>query len=315
MQQNNPFAEAPALLASGYSPLPLNGKRPVLTAWQKHAVAPMTPAEIEYWGQRGTINVGVALSFNDVIAIDRDTEDAAIIRAVRDVFRAIYRRGGVPVGKKGKRGATSFFRDPTGTIRNRNIADRDGEMLFEILAAGRQTAVPPSIHPDTGSPYLWTTARTLLDTRPDELAEIAIADVEAIEDALRLWTDKAERHVSKTMARPLRLTHLDADEIARQRGYAQAILDREAGILAAMRPESGRNKRAFNVACRLGRWVHHDVISEAAIEVAIIDACQANGLVKEDGAGAVLRTVASGLKRSEKDHLPDLGARSGRVAA
>ena len=44
---------------------------------------------------------------------------------------------------------------------------------------------------------------------------------------MKLWTDKAERHVSKTMARPLRLAHLDADEIARQQSYALAILDRE----------------------------------------------------------------------------------------
>ncbi len=100
-------------------------------------------------------------------------------------------------------------------------------------------------------------------------------------------------------------------EQERQHGYVASILDRELRTLAAMQPDSGRNHAAFKLACRVGRWVHHGVIPRADFERDVLDACERNGLVRDDGRKAVLATIASGLAKSAADVLPDLGARRG----
>lgn len=99
-------------------------------------------------------------------------------------------------------------------------------------------------------------------------------------------------------------------EHARQHQYAAAILSRELLALAAMRPGSGRNHAAFKLSCRVGRWIHHGVISRDAFERDVLDACERNGLVAEDGRKAVADTISSGLGRSANDALPELEARA-----
>lgn len=102
-----------------------------------------------------------------------------------------------------------------------------------------------------------------------------------------------------------------APEHARQYRYASAILSRELPALASMPPASGRNHAVFKLACRVGRWVHAGVVPRAEFERAVLDACERNGLVREDGRKAVLDTIASALARSATDTLPELEARHG----
>lgn len=97
----------------------------------------------------------------------------------------------------------------------------------------------------------------------------------------------------------------------RQHRYAAALLSRELQAMAAMQPASGRNHAAFRLACRVGRWIHHGVIQRADFERDVLEACERNGLVQEDGRKAVLDTIASGLARSAHDALPELGERHG----
>src|SRR5262249_54768138 len=96
---------------------------------------------------------------------------------------------------------------------------------------------------------------------------------------------------------------------------AEAALEGERQILARMPPESGRNRRLFDAGCKLGRYVHHGVLSIDELESAIVDeACKANGLIKEDGLQACKATVASGLRKAEGDDLPVLEDRRGPPA-
>ena len=53
---------------------------------------------------------------------------------------------------------------PTSTCRPRIFFDSDGKKVLQILSTGRQTVIPPSIHPDTLEPYRWTNGRSLYDT-------------------------------------------------------------------------------------------------------------------------------------------------------
>ena len=78
-------------------------------------------------------------------------------------------------------------------------------------------------------------------------------------------------------------------------------------ILGGMPCNSGRNQATFRLACRVGRWVHNGVISQDRLVDGVLDACERNGLLRDDGVRAVLATVASGLAKSVDDTLPDLG--------
>jgi hypothetical protein len=60
-------------------------------------------------------------------------------------------------------------------------------MIVEVLAAGRQHVVQPSVHPVTAGEYEWTATRTLLDTAPEELPILLRGDVEVIARALLPW--------------------------------------------------------------------------------------------------------------------------------
>ena len=47
--------------------------------------------------------------------------------------------------------------------------DKDGVLALQVLSSGKQTVIPPSIHPDTKQSYRWTNGKTLYDTKVDEL--------------------------------------------------------------------------------------------------------------------------------------------------
>jgi hypothetical protein len=96
----------------------------------------------------------------------------------------------------------------------------------------------------------------------------------------------------------------------RQHRYVTSILHRELRALAAMQPGSGRNDAVFRLACRVGRWAHAGIITREQLTAAVLDACEANGLVNDDGRKAVLDTIASGLAKSAADALPELGVRA-----
>ncbi len=74
-----------------------------------------------------------------------------------------------------------------------------------------------------------------------------------------------------------------------------------------MASNSGRNQAAFRLVCRVGRWTHHGILPRDRLTADVLDACERNGLVREDGRRAVLATIASGLAKSAADALPDLG--------
>ena len=305
-----PFASSASWLRDvGYSPLPLIGKRPVEAGWQRRADVPMTLEEITFWAARGDYNTGIALGYLGALAIDIDTDDPKIRAALNGPLHEALSRGGVHVSKRGQRGETRFFRDPAGLIANRNLVGADGAMIIEILAAGRQTVVPPSVHPDTGEPYVWTTARNLLDTAPVELPILSHQDVEAIERAIQPWL-RCTWPTPSNISTISRHVALDTIERARQHRYASAVLERETRILAAMAQHTGRNRRAFDIACRVGRWVHAGIISESRVCTAILGACEQNGLLHDEGHRSVIASVRSGLGRAINDDLPCLGVAS-----
>ena len=164
--------------------LALTGKRPVETNWSRWCSQPQAPGYRHRWAKSSiAYDVGVALGFNGLLAIDVDTDAAMHIRAIISALPPIR------AAKRGRRGFTAFFRDPTGKVPTARFK------IVEILARGTQTVLPPSVHPDTGQPYIWLDPEALsvfefvtLDRAPrlDRLPTLGPADAER----LRSITDR-----------------------------------------------------------------------------------------------------------------------------
>ncbi|MGD9806449.1 MAG: bifunctional DNA primase/polymerase [Hyphomicrobiaceae bacterium] len=304
-----PFAEvAFRLLEMGYSPVPANGQACVGKGWPERSRELHSRDEIERFGHSPlNYNVALALGFNGLVIVDRDTDEPAVRDALRPIFTRIYSRGGIPCAKFGSKGMTTFFRWEGEAFRNRSFNDRHGTVILELSGAGRATVVPPSIHPKIGQPYRWTTPRTLLDTCPQDLPRLLPEDLQAIEQALAPFLPPQREPV------PIRPSVATADlseqDRRRHESYARRILEAESQTLSAMRPESGRNHRMFNLVCRVGKWVHAGILPPRDLTLSILAACESNGLTSESGRHAVVATINSGLAKSRNDALPDLGGR------
>ena len=314
MSPPKPFAITWRGLSShGYSVMPLRPRSQVafLQDWTALAVTRLSADACERYARSPLpYNVGVALGYRGLVICDRDTEDERVRDALRPVFTSIYARGGVPLGKFGSKGLTSFFRwIDAAPFRNRSFASPELGTFLELSGAGRSTTLPPSIHPKTGKPYSWHRARTLLDTCVDELPTWTAADVLTIETAIAPFLPPPK---PPAVSRPrVSVSDLDEHERERQERYALAIIDGELPTLAAMPENSGRNLAAFRLACRVGKWVHHGIVEQHRIAEPIMQACEANGLVRDTGRSAVRKTINSGLSKAANDALPDLREQQG----
>lgn len=127
------------------------GKEPVLQNWQ--SLQNRMPSEVEkmYWERTYPhSNIGLPLGpQSGLIAIDIDTDDPKLM-AIFD--RVLPPSPWVRVGKKGK--VLVYRHDGQKIIRLKYI-DSEGKSnsVIEMLSAGSQIVLPPSIHPDTTQPY------------------------------------------------------------------------------------------------------------------------------------------------------------------
>ena len=163
----SPFAQtAPGLIQSGYSPLPLmpGEKKPgtydsrdgwhLMKNWQKYCGYVPFPNVVAMWATWPNAGVGVALG-RGLICIDIDQEN--LIDPLLAILPPCF------VQKKGRKGISLFYRGNTEVIRSKNYRTPEKVGLVDLLAEGKQTVLPPSIHPDTGEPYYWWSDLALQD--------------------------------------------------------------------------------------------------------------------------------------------------------
>lgn len=220
----SPFAaSAPALLARGYSPVPIgvaggrdwnpSGKEPGrldinrngepewyrLKGWNAFCKRQPHILTVNFWSTWPDACVGVACGYGGLVAVDID--DEGLVEPLLDVLPHIL------VAKRGRKGWTAFYR-ATDPFPSKNYRTTDGRGLLDFLSDGKQTVLPPSIHPDTGKPYEWVTERTLLNTSIDELPQFTSEHRGAMEDVLRAhgWDApkpaQARPRVAKSAAEP-----------------------------------------------------------------------------------------------------------------
>ena len=79
----------------------------------------------------------------------------------------------------------------------------------------------------------------------------------------------------------------------RNNGYGRAVLDRECAALAAI-ASGGRNNALNRASFRLHQLVAGGELDERGVEGRLIEACERNGLIADDGLRSVEKTIASG---------------------
>jgi hypothetical protein len=164
------------------------------------------------------------------VGIDIDTDDATVMQAIRAVLPP------TTVKKKGAKGETLFYCAPA--ITASMTWKIDGKCVVELIGPGRQTVLPPTIHPDTGQPYFWTGDETLEDVKPSELPKLSTDIVAKISAALAPFGYQATEST--------RVNNSGSDDDSPHRQLNETAL----ANLAAWVPALGlyrcrRNKRGF----------------------------------------------------------------------
>ena len=143
--------EAAKYFAAGIPVMPLDyhSKKPTLPGWNTLASTMPDEATQQQWiAQYPQNNIGLVLGkASNLCAIDIDSEDEKVVQAIRDALPAS------PWVRVGQKGMMLLYKR-NDKLKNRNIADVNGEMVVEILCNSRQMVIPPSIHPDTKKPYV-----------------------------------------------------------------------------------------------------------------------------------------------------------------
>jgi len=141
-----------------------------LSNWQRRFLRRIPPASERGRWAEGDSGIGVITgpASQGTVAIDIDTDDPAIVAAIIGILPP------TPIKKRGAKGETLFYRGPT--IDQSMSWSIDGHRVVDLIGPGRQTVLPPTIHPDTGQPYVWTGSDALEDVTPGELPELT-ADI------------------------------------------------------------------------------------------------------------------------------------------
>lgn len=165
----------------GLPVIPLEGKSPKgtsLIGWQKYSDEPLSTYQLDQWtSDLPYNNIGLVLGKQSgVVAFDLDQESPEVLKAYEKCIPKS------PVIKKGKKGFTAFYRFQN--QQNAKIMDNNRNTVVDFLCDRRQTVLPPSVHPETGTEYTWLTPDTLLDIKVNDLPDINNAHIRAMEKDL-----------------------------------------------------------------------------------------------------------------------------------
>ena len=234
-----PHAARSAMLANGYVPIPLDGKKPILNGWQNMTVNQQT---IDGWGSKG--NTGMRTAFTPVFDIDILHEHAA--QLIEEVIRNYLQERGttlVRIGLPPKRAIVMRTNVPFKKIIRTLVEPNGKPHKIEILGDGQQVAVAGN-HPDTGAPYTWQGGRSPVNTpralvplvKDYEAREILARCVQMLRDELG-WTEQLAEVVSLVPQDPDTLPpsleeRLAATEYKGQHGLNDAILAMTAHLIS-----------------------------------------------------------------------------------
>ena len=299
------------LLASGYSPVPVNGKRINLSDWQNIRA---TSAIIDTWAITRADHLNTGVLCRDTPFIDIDVTVEEVTEEIEALLDGEIESSAVRIGLPPKR-AIPFRTDVPFKKIATQFRDRNGQVhKVEILGTG-QMCVVDGIHPDTHKPYRWHGGEPGPKLKREDLplmtAETAAAFIAAAADVMRAhgWEEVGNKRSNSGADTNTGTTEKAS---ARERAYAQAALDGCAGELADT-AAGDRNNILYKKSFRCGTMVGAGWIARSEVEATLFDAAAACGLVSDDGERQVRRTILVRVRRRRR--RPASGfAGSGRAA-
>jgi hypothetical protein len=162
--------------------------------WTRFAKRVPTDIELEHWYAWPDAGIGVVLGeVSNLTCLDKDYD---IPNGGNDALQAIIPWS--PIAKKGEKGWTRFYQ----FNGERSCSfDVGGARVLDVLAEGRQTVIPPTVHP-SGCSYVWITEESLdsiLTT--NELPKLPSDFLEQVARVLAPYqTEPDIKHQKKTTA-------------------------------------------------------------------------------------------------------------------
>lgn len=301
----SPFTKhAPDLIRLGYSPIPRvvrDGEvKPGIIGWSDFCGRQPAPEDLAQWAKIAGADIMLCTGFNGFIAIDIDTDDDPILKAV---CAALPHCG---VARFGSKGFALLARYAGGPLRTFNIFWADPAVkapMAEIKGVGANITIPPSIHAKKGWPYQWIDPNDGIMVPGGlpalgALPVITNDDLDHFRQALAPWARKPK----EPKPRPEGSIATPSDK--RLLAYAETALKNIVAEVAATK--AGRNIALFNGACSIGWAVHHRLLSEKVAVEALLEASKRNDAWRDHGRNGCLATIDSGLAKAAGDDLPVL---------
>jgi Protein of unknown function (DUF3987)/Bifunctional DNA primase/polymerase, N-terminal len=298
-----------SLLAAGFSPLPINGKAPIMPAWQKQQP---TGDDIDKWPQLypNAFNTGILTRATPTV--DIDVHDVDVVKDLQDLLWLVVGDNGralVRVGQAPKCAIPFRTDEPFPKVSTPVFTSPDGRKHHvEVLGDGQQVVVFGK-HPEAGTDYTWQGGEPGCvehDALPYINAELADKYIAACTDRMRQHGWLAEDKNAKEH-QPAAIDGLDFDKLYgdREWKYALAALN-GCAIDLAKTAEGSRNEKLNAVAFRMGTMVARGWIDEKAVTDALIDACDKNKYLREHGYRGTMKTIESGIEAGKKEPHQDL---------
>lgn len=261
------FHAALKYVAQGFSIVPCVGKKAAIP-WANLCQQCPTRQQVIRWHEAGHLqNVGIigGVVSGRLVIIDLDG-DEAVERFARE-FPSLMNTYAVQSGSG--HGLHLYLRASVLPRSKRTTGLSWGNV--ELRADGCYVVAPPSIHPDSGRPYIVSNRVPILRVHTLTL--------------LSNWIDSqnASKHTSQpAQERPA----IDSSR------WALAALAAEATAVR-MAASGARNHTLNRAAYKLGQLVGAGAIQRAQVERELLAAAAA--LVDDDGERSVVRTIQSGL--------------------
>ena len=158
-------------------------------------------------------------------------------------------------------------------------------MGIDVKMDGGYVVAPPSVWSRNGQAYRWLRSPQRSAVRP-----------------LPRWIVDALQSPPKPKLHRARLPPPHEFEGYRRQALAQ--LQRLAARMAAL--GDGRHQAPFIMACRIGKYQRHGLLSDAEIEEAFLAACASNGALAKYTSEDLRAQIKNGLRRAANDELPPL---------
>ncbi|SPL63726.1 bifunctional DNA primase/polymerase [Ochrobactrum soli] len=197
----SPTAIRHAVLANGYKPIPVNGKRPQLKGWQQ--LSPTT-ASIDAWERGHADHANTGILTGEVVAIDIDAPDP--IAAEKLIAALMQTTGAMQAPCRTGRAPKCLFifraTEPRKKAATPVYLVNGEKCQIEVLGAGQQFVAYGS-HPDTQQPYTWASGDPMAVPFKDlpEITPAQVDDYLSAAEAILADLGELERKAAPVSAR------------------------------------------------------------------------------------------------------------------